>query len=155
MDARGLLRRLTLALTLVVGGAFAIPEPVEAAPQADSVCKRKKRRSKRRRKKKLSAKTIKRWQKKGLSNERIVEKARARGYKVTKRERRKLKRARVRKSLIAALAAPAAKRVAAPSGPQPIDIEKTIDPNEIDFDSVAPPEGMDMRYADLHRAQSN
>lgn len=155
------MRRLTLALALLVGGAFAVPDTAFARPSAESsLCKKKKRSKKRRRKakkakRKITAKTIKRWQKKGWSNEKIVKKAQARGYKVTKRERRKLKKLRVRKSLRLALAKPAAAPAAkpAPSGPKRIDIEAEMDPNDIDFDSVAPPAGMDMRFADAHRAE--
>lgn len=163
---------MTLAIALLVGVAFLAPEPVEASPYADSAqsvsCK-KKRKSKKRRakrkarraksKKKLTAKTIKRWQKKGWSNAKIVKKAQARGYTVTKKEAKRLKKYRVRKSLIAALEKPAAGAVAAapaaPKGPAPIRVDVEMDPNDIDFDSVPPPDGMDMRFADMHRAQND
>ncbi len=160
-----LLHGLTLSLALMIGGALSVPDLAEASESSaiSSHCKRKKsrrakKRSRRRRAKKVTAKTIRRWQKKGLSHAKIVKKAHARGYKVTKRERRKLKRLRVNKRLIAALSARRAKKTtlasARPSGPQPIDINTTIDPNDIDFDSVPPPEGMDMRFADAHRAEA-
>lgn len=169
-----LLHGLTLSLALIIGGALSMPDLATASESSAirSSCKSKKsrrakersrrrRRAKkrarqRRRAKKVTAKTIRRWQKKGLSHAKIVKKAHARGYKVTKRQRRKLKRLRVSKRLIAALSArpaPKATLAAAARGPQPIDINTTIDPNDIDFDSVPPPEGMDMRFADAHRAE--
>lgn len=167
MIGPNLLRQLIFALALIVGGAFAVPDAAYAGPysgQASCKKKRKKRKKRSRRakrtkaakKKKLSAKTIKRWQKKGWSNAKIVKKAQARGYRVTKKERRKLKRFKVRKSLIAALSSSQVGAVASagPAKPQAIDIESTIDPNDIDFDSVPPPAGMDMRFADAHRQEA-
>lgn len=169
-----LIQRFTLALALLMGAAFAAPEAAFASPYAhaadDSVSCKKKRSKKRRRrarrararrakKRGITAKTIKRWQRKGWSNEKIVAKAKKKGYRVTKRERKRLRRYRVRKSLrrdlVAMTVAAKQPEAAKPSGPQPIDIESTIDPNEIDFDSVPPPDGMDMRYADAHRAESS
>lgn len=164
------LRWFTLALALLIGGALTAPELAEAAPDAphSSLCK-KKRRSKKRRKtrakkrspkraKKITAKTIKRWQKKGWTNAKIVRKAKAKGYVVTKKELRRLRKYRVRKSLRKALktelVAVAAVTPAKKRGPQRIDLNATIDPDDIDFDSVPPPEGMDMRYADLHRQEA-
>lgn len=151
-----LLHGLTLTLALAIGGAVAWPSAAEAAPGRSAVsCKR----GKAKKAKKLTAKTIRRWEKKGWSDEKIVKKAQARAYKVTKKERKRLTRYKVSAPLIAALAAtdaPVAKARLAPATPaarQPIDLETTIDPNDIDFDSVPPPEGMDMRFADAHRAE--
>lgn len=150
-----ILRRLTLALALLIGGAFAVPDLAEARPDAErSTCK-KKRRKRRKKAKKVTAKTIKRWQRKGWSDAKIVKKAKARGYKLTKREKRKLKKLKVRKSLRLALATPTkAEAKPARTGPAPIRVDAEMDPNDIDFDSVAPPAGMDMRFADAHRAES-
>lgn len=166
--ATQLLRRIVLALTLLVGSTFAVPDAV-AAPTR-SLCKKKKKAKKKAKKakaaaaepeakaKKVTAKSIKAWEKKGLNDEEIVKLAAEGGYKASKKEAKKLKKLKVRPTLLAALTgapapAPAATAAATPKGPQPIDINTVIDPNEIDFDSVAPPKGMDMRYADAHRAE--
>ena len=162
-----LLRWFTLALALMIGGALTVPEIATASPDApqSSVCKRKKRkksvRRKRRRakraKRRITAKTIKRWQRKGYSNKKIVRLAKKRGYKLTKKERRRLRRYKVRRSLRKALKTGLVAKAAPPKAPKKkgvVDLEETIDPNDIDFDSVPPPEGMDMRFADMHRAEA-
>ncbi len=167
------LRRLALMLALVMGVSFSVPEPAQAA-SVSTACKKKKKRKKKRyskkrkkrRKKskkarKVTAKSIKRWQKKGLSNEEIVEKALAKGWKNTKRNRKKLRRARVRKSLRKAFLAQykASKNVdlaatSAPAAAKPINIHETIDPDDIDFDSVPPPDGMPAELARQHREEA-
>ena len=158
-------RRLVFALALLVGGALAAPDATAAPARGSALCKKKKAKKAKAAKaakapkaakaKKVTAKTIKGWQKKGLTDEEIVKLAAESGYAVTKKETKRLKKLKVRPSLMAALSgAPAAPpAAAAPKGPQPIDIGKIIDPNDIDFDSVPPPQGMDMRYADAHRAE--
>ena len=151
-----LIKRLALALTLMVGGTFVVPDAV-AAPTR-TACKKKRAKAKAKKAKKVTAKNIKAWQKKGLTDEEIVKLATEGGYKVTKKETKKLKKLKVRTTLVAALSTPVggtttAAAAPAPKGPEPIDIDTVIDPNDIDFDSVPPPKGMDMRYADAHRAE--
>jgi hypothetical protein len=131
----GLLARTWLAASIALGLALA-PAFVEAAPK----------------KAKITARTIAKWQKKKMKPDLIVEKAMAGGYKITKAEKKKLLKLKVKKPLIAKLelaqkeqAAPVTASVDAPAAApkkEPFDPNKTIDPNSIDFDSVPPPKGM-------------
>ena len=124
-----------------------------------SVKKRRAKRS-RRKTKAITAKTIRRWQKKGLSDRQIIALvSRNGGYRPTRKNWRKLKRAKVRKSLRRRLLK--AERARRGSGGRkkvaqgPVfDLDAELDPNDIDFDSVAPPEGMDMEFADMHRQEA-
>ncbi|MEQ8279242.1 MAG: hypothetical protein RMA76_17555 [Deltaproteobacteria bacterium] len=151
------LHRLALGLGLLAGLGLVAPEIAFADRPTAGQCKRKKqkkrrkarraRRARARRAKAFNARTIKKLQRKGYTNDEIVEKARAANYVVTKKQKRRLKKMRVRRSLIAALATPAPAKAVAPAKPQPIDLDRTIDPNEIDFDSVPPPDGMPTGYA--------
>lgn len=158
----GLIRRIALLLGLAAGLALVAPDVSFASerPSATSCKKKRKKRKKRRArrnrraKKRVTAKKIKRWQKRGLTNEEIVAKAEAAGYKVTKREARKLRRFKVRKSLRLALAGKtAAPAEAAPAAPMKIDLNHTMDPNDIDFDSVPPPDGTPTKYSKLESPQ--
>ncbi len=152
------LHRFALGLGLLAGLGLVAPEIAFADRPTAGQCKRKKSKKRRkarkarrarraRRAKAFNARTIKKLQRKGYTNDEIVEKARAANYVVTKKQKRRLKKMRVRRTLIAALAAPAPAKAVAPAKPQPIDLDKTIDPNEIDFDSVPPPDGMPTGYA--------
>ena len=120
-----------------------------------SKAKRKKvRRGKRRRKTKaVTAKRIRYWQRKGLSDNEIVAQVSKRGgYALTKKKWRRLKKYRIRKSLRRRLAQ--LHRAKKRGEPAPINLAASMDPNDIDFDSVAPPPGMDMEFADLHRKEA-
>ena len=148
----GLLARTCLPAVLVLG----LMSPMSAeAESRSSICKSKKKKAVKKKKAakkparaKVTALTISKWQKKKVPEDQIVEKATAAGYKVTKAEKKKLLKYKVKKPLIARLegkvvpvpegeeAAPVAK------APPSFDLDKTMDPNEIDFDSVAPPKGM-------------
>lgn len=140
-------RRVALAALLVAGPLSFLPIQAEAAP---SLCKKKKAKKKSAEvaDAKITSKTIKAWQVEGLSDDEIVERCNQAGYQPNAKGIKGMKKAKVRPSLIAALtggappaAAPAAEEVAAKPEPKRIDLSKTIDPNEIDFDSVAPPAG--------------
>ncbi len=157
-----LLRRLITLLAFALAFGLAAPEgsftpsfdgiqSVEAKSKKRRRRKRRRRRAKRRASKKVTAKKISRWQRKGWSHDKILQKATAANYKVTKRERRRLKKYRVKRSLIKKLAnleaaeATPVRTAAQPN--KPINIHETIDPNEIDFDEVPPPDGMPTKYA--------
>lgn len=158
-------KRLALSLGLLAGLGLVAPDLAFAErPSTSASCKRAKKNKKKKRSKRkarrarraskkkirrVTAKQIKRMQRRGLTDDQIVAKAHAAKYKLTKRERRQLKRLRVRKTLIAALDRPVASTVAAaaPAEPLKFDLDKTIDPNDIDFDSVPPPEGMPTEFA--------
>ncbi len=147
------LHRLALALGVVAGLGLVAPEIASAERPSTGLCKRKKsnkrkKRARRRRAAKkatFNARTVKRLQKRGLTDAQIVAKAKKANYVMNKKQERRMKRMRVRRSLIAALAAPATDAPVA-SAPipaaKPIDLNNTIDPNDIDFDSVPPPDGM-------------
>ena len=116
-------------------------------------------RSARKKRRKVTAKLIRKWQKRGLSDRKILARVeRYGGYKLDKRKWRRLKKYRVRRSLRKELlrAHKARRRVAVAraKGVDPIDIDAQVDPDDIDFDSVAPPEGMDMEFADMHRQEA-
>jgi hypothetical protein len=142
-----LLRRVAL-VALLAGGPIALfSVPAEAAP---SLCKKKKAKKKKAAgevaEAKITSKTIKAWQVEGLSDDEIIERCNQAGYQPNAKGIKGMKKAKVRPSIIAALTgntpAPAAEEeVAAKPEPKRIDISKTIDPSEIDFDSVAPPAG--------------
>lgn len=166
MESMGLLSRLCLPIALVVGFSFVAPDLADASsssPSAIDSCKRKRRSKKRRARqrrmrrakraahRKVTARTIARWQRKRLKEDAIVARAMKAGYKVeSRREKRRLRKYRVRKSLIAKLVT-ATEQKKAPAKAQPkapeFNLDKTIDPNEIDFDSVPPPTGIPDRYS--------
>lgn len=143
-----LLRRVAL-VALLAGGPIALfSVPAEATP---SLCKKKKAKKKKAAgevaEAKITSKTIKAWQVEGLSDDEIIERCNQAGYQPNAKGIKGMKKAKVRPSIIAALSgnapapAPAEEEVAAKPEPKKIDISKTIDPSEIDFDSVAPPAG--------------
>lgn len=143
-----LLRRLALVALLAGGPVALLSVPAEAAP---SLCKKKKAKKKKAAgevaEAKITSKTIKAWQVEGLSDDEILERCNQAGYQPTAKGIKGMKKAKVRPSIIAALTgttpppAAAEEEVAAKPEPKRIDISKTIDPSEIDFDSVAPPAG--------------
>lgn len=171
----GLLVGLAGALTLT-SGPFPSPS-AHGAPSSEADWttatkkkkkkkKRKARRSRRRRarrnasrprnpvvrtrtpkKRRITARTIKRWQNKGWTDARIVARAEKAGYRATKREQARLRKARVRRSLRTALV----RRTAEPRGAARFNLHQSIDPNDIDFDSVPPPDGMPEELAKAHR----
>jgi hypothetical protein len=144
----GLLARTCLAASLVFGVAL-MPAWTEAASKRTSKGRSKKPAARKPVKAKVTAKTIAKWQKKKMPQDQIVEKAMAAGYKVTKLEKKRLLKYKVKKPLIAKLEeaqkAPAPAAMVAEASPNKtptFDLDKTMDPNEIDFDSVPPPKGM-------------
>lgn len=166
-----MLRPLFFTLSLALVGGFAAPEAA-AAPAAR--CKAEKKKPKKPRAvrapkakvrakkekpapapKPVTAQTIKLWEKKGLADAEIVEKAEERGYVVGAAEKKRLEKLKVRRSLIAALGgAPAAAPVAV-AAKQPIDLQKVIHPSEIDFDSVPPPSGMPRALAEKQEREKD
>lgn len=134
-----------------------------SSPSAIDSCKRKRRSKKRRRRMrrrrrarraahhKVTARTIARWQRRRVKENTIVARAMKAGYEVkTRRERRRLRKYRVRRSLIAKLATATKKKNRAPPPEKKapdFNLDKTIDPNEIDFDSVPPPSGIPDEYS--------
>lgn len=149
------LHRLALAFGVVAGLGLVAPEIALAERPSAGLCKKskakKKKKAKRARRRAaakkatFNARAAKRMQKRGMTDAQIVAKAEAAGYVMNAKQERQMKKLRVRKSLIAALSgAPMddAPKAAAPiPAAKPIDLNHTIDPNEIDFDSVAPPDG--------------
>jgi hypothetical protein len=147
----------------VLALSFTLPATAEAESRP-SICKskkkkaaKKKRTAKKPGKAKLTALSISKLQKKKVPEDQIVEQATAAGYRVTKAEKKKLLKYKVKKPLIARLesigkAAPVAGASPATKAPPSFDLEKTIDPNDIDFDSVPPPKGMP---DDLAKKQRN
>src|SRR5688572_16201220 len=152
MRCMGLLARTCLPAALVLG---LMSPAIAGSAERPSICKSKKKKvvkkkktaAKKPAKAKVNALTISKWQKKKVPDDQIVEKATAAGYKVTKAEKKKLLKYKVKKPLIARLEGKAAEGAvadAAPAtkAPPSFDLEKTMDPNDIDFDSVPPPKGM-------------
>ncbi len=165
----GLLARTCLPAALVLGLALC-PGWAEAAPSNSAACKAKrasrkkgtKRRGhrvapKKRAHPKVTAATIAKWQKRKVPQDQIVEKATAAGYKVTKIEKKRLLRLKVKKPLIAKLEeaqkVPGALAQATPAAPS-FNLEETIDPNDIDFDSVPPPKGMPAGMAQKQKEEA-
>jgi hypothetical protein len=158
----GLLARTCLPVVLAFG--MLAPAAIAEATSRPGICKAKKKKKAVKRKKrvkrakpKVTARTIAKWQRKKMPHDQIVEKALAAGYKVTKAEKRKLLKLKVKKPLIARLENPVesepALAAAAPATPK-FDLDKTIDPNSIDFDSVPPPKGMPEGYAKKQREEA-
>ena len=161
----GLLARTCLPAAIALSVSLS-PAWVEAASKRATKTKTQKKRAakksvKKAKAKKVTAKTIARWQKQKMPREEIVEKAAAAGYKVTKLEKRKLLRYKVKRPLIAQLEgaqkaapAPASEAALATKTPLKFDLEKTMDPNDIDFDSVPPPKGMPTDLAKKQRDEA-
>src|SRR5688500_5589326 len=102
MKCMGLLARTCLAASLAFGVAM-MPSWSEAASKRASKSRSKKPAARKPAKPKVTAKTIAKWQKKKMPHDQIVEKAMAAGYKITKLEKKKLLKYKVKKPLIAKL----------------------------------------------------
>lgn len=164
-----MLFRLPLVLALFSAAHF-VPLAVSTAEAASCAKKKKKKKAApaaQEAPKKLTSADILKWHKAGLSDDEIVARADAGGFKLTALAVSRLKKAHAPKSLILALsgkpaeapaaeeaaptpaAAPARATVAAkPEAPKvkPINITDLTDPNDIDFDSVPPPAGVPKEY---------
>ncbi len=148
--------RWLLALGLVTAPAWV----AEAAPESTQLCKKKKKAKKAKKEKapaaaakpvKIDSKVIRKWEQQGLSDDEILAKAQEAGYTPTPLGLKRMKAAKVRPSLIAALSGePAAKIEATPVAAAPkapkFDLDKVVDPNEINFDEVPPPKGVPERH---------
>jgi hypothetical protein len=150
------LARTCLPVVLLLGAAI-LPSEVEA--RGFEVCKKKAKKKRAVKRSKVTAATIAKWQKQKLSPDEIVEKATAAGYVVTKSEKAKLKRLKVKPLVITKLEmskkdapAPAVAAPAKKKDPE-FNLDRTINPNDIDFDSVPPPNGMPAEYARKQKAE--
>lgn len=154
-----LLPRLTIALLVTFTAPLVLVEPASSATAAP--CAKAKKKAKKKTKKTaaagavsvtapndVTAHSIVQWKKQGVSDEDIVARASEAGYRPTPRDRARLKKARVSKSLLLALEGRSAGEATSPSakGARPIDVTKLTNPNDIDFDSVPPPQGIPKQY---------
>lgn len=162
LEMKALARWTLLVLLIFAGLPLAVSDAL-ASPERTSVglCKKgkKKRRARKARrgkraKSKVTSGMIIEMVETGMSDDEIVRKAYAEGFLPTKPTLKAMKKKKVRKSLRLALrkGPPKTTVAAAKKGPQPIDLETEIDPAELDFDDLPPPEGMPAEIADKHQA---
>lgn len=141
------LARALLYVTLAFGGATFVAPPAQAA----STCAKKKKKKKAPKAeaapKKITAKSLLKWKKSGMTDDEIVAKAQSSGYELTSKDKAALKKAKA-KSLIAAFSGSSGaaeeevEEVAATPVKKPIDLSEITAPEDIDFDSVPPPTGV-------------
>jgi hypothetical protein len=146
--------RIALCSSLLFGLAAISAERADARPA--SCAKKKKKKKPAAAKKPINADTLIKWRRSGMTDDEIAARAISAGYKLTAKDRAKLKKAKA-KSLIASLEPEQADeeeeaqpvKVAKPTEPEkkPIDINKITREEDIDFDSVPPPTGMPKEYA--------
>ncbi len=152
--------RLSLVIALV-GAAEIAPAALSSNPVFAAAKKKKKKSTTAKtpaEPKKVTAQSILQMHKKGMTDDEIVARADKAGYSMSAKDRATLKKGHAPKSLMSALdpqgasepapakAAPVEKTVVAEKKPEPINIHKVTDPNDIDFDSVPPPAGMPKQY---------
>lgn len=145
-------------LSLVSFGSIALAAP---AAEASSVCAKKKKKSKKKKAaapKAVTAETLLKWRRAGMTDDEVAARAISAGYVLTEKDKTKLKKAKAR-TLIGALEGSsgsedegedqemiAGETKAAPSS-KPININKITAPEDIDFDDVPPPSGVPSKYA--------
>lgn len=145
-------------VSLVSFGSIAIAAP---SAEASSVCAKKKKKSKKKKAaapKAVTAETLLKWRRAGMTDDEIAARAMSAGYVLNEKDKAKLKKAKAR-TLIGALEGSggaedegedqemiAAEPKPAPSA-KPININKITAPEDIDFDDVPPPQGVPSKYA--------
>jgi hypothetical protein len=139
------LTRALLYVSLAFCGVTFVAPPAHAS----SVCAKKKKKKAKKAAaapKKITAATLIKWRKSGMTDDEIVAKAQAADYVMSSKDKAALKKAKA-KSLIAAFSGSSASEeeesveVAAPAR-KAIDINDITNPEDIDFDSVPPPTGI-------------
>ena len=90
---------------------------------------------------KVTAASIVKWSKRGDADRDIVAKVEAAGYTVTRRDAKLFKMKRLSPGLIAQLIGEPEPEAVASKAPGKVDLTKPAAIKDIDFDSVAPPEG--------------
>lgn len=154
------LARIAL-VSLVSFGAFAIVMPVASA--SSSCAKKKKKKahaaSEAAPPKKITADTLLKWKRAGMTDDEVAARATSAGYTMNERAKAKLKKAHATKLIGMLVPAGGAAeeeddapmvaeiKVAKPTNAaRPIDINKITAPEDIDFDSVPPPQGLPEKY---------